>query len=174
MVRSVEGIYLSLDYTHLITEKVAKTLFVDLNKWVAPYAYFDHGNKEIICNGHVPDGCYIILGKVSYPGKQRMSYHEVYQFQVAKNRGTDLYLYKPLNLYPELPKEVPLAPLFPLYRVGSISEYKEAVEVIKQLEARYFSIDQLKDTILNYPIDTVQGKVFRLRLALERYIRKEI
>lgn len=169
----VEGLFLSLDHSTLITEKIAKKLFVNLDYWITPYGYYNQLTASIICNEYIPDGTYIILGKTSYPGEDRMSCHEVYQFMVAKNRGIDLILYKPLNKYPQLPTEIPLNPYFPMYRIGDLKDYRKSVKIFKEIEGKYLTLDQLTNILNQYPLNTVEGKLYRLRLALEKFINKE-
>lgn len=168
----VEGIFLHKDYSNLITETFAKRFHVDLNHWIKPFGYYNQAEQSIICNRSLPDGVYVLLGSVSYPGKERMSCYTVYQFNICRSRGLDLSMYRPLNNYPNAPA-IPLSPVFPLFKVGNISDYKKAKTVYEGVIKNYLSIDSLIRIINNLDPNTLESKIYRLRLALQRQIDKE-
>jgi len=172
----INGLFLSSNLEHLIEEKTAISLFIDLNKWICPFAYLTQSTGELLCNGGLPDGTYVLLGKISYPGDDKCSFHEVYQFNLVKVSGKDMTIENTLNNYPQLDKSLKssLNPSFPLYRIGPTKDFKTLKKLYKELKTDYLTIDVLKDKIRPYSVDTPEGKLLRIRLAFERYIRKEI
>jgi len=171
---TIDGIFVSTDLSYLITEQFAKTYHIDLDSWITPFGYFDEYNQSIISNTHIPDGIYILLGWVNYPGSSRMSSHTIYQFNVIQSRGLDLILHKPLNKYHNLPKNLPLSPKYPLFKVGDLPDYKEAKKAYSELHTQHLTLDNLKANIANIADQSsVKSKIYNLRLALQRRISSE-
>ena len=169
----VEGVFLHSNYTELISETFAKRYGVDLSKWIQPYGFFDHINESIISNGDLPAGTYVILGHVSYPGKTPLSYHKVFQFALCRSILDDLLLADPLSSYPDKPARLPLAPKYPMFRVGDLNSFIKGKKVVKQLIAKHLTVDYLVDKIQILEKDTIESNIYRLRLALQREIDKE-
>lgn len=169
----VEGIFLSQDFTDYITEKFAKRFCVDTKQWIQPFAYYDEANDSLISNGYVPDGTYALIGSVSYPGIERWSSHTVFQFNLLKIRGEDIVFAKRMNLYPDLPPEIPLKPVFPIFRLGDHTQFREASKVFKDIGASHLTCQALTDKIVKLEDNSLESKIYRIRLAVQRRIEKE-
>lgn len=171
MFIELEGIFLSPYYNLVITEKFAKRFCIDVKKhWIAPFGYYDHGNCSIISNNYFPDGVYICLGWAVYPGTTRPSNHIVGQFNLLKCRGIDVIAAGKFNNYPDLPKSIPLRPVFPLFKVGELEEWKQAKKSYLS-SIKLLPLEQLEAMCIGIGIQSISGKIFNLKLALERAIR---
>lgn len=170
----INGLFLRDDWTELITEKFSDKYSVNLTNWIIPYGYFNQYDGTITCNDFIPDGTYILLGKVSYPGKGRYSYHTVCQFNLCKSSGIDLIFLKPFHTYTDLPKEIPLAPKFPLFRVGDTKEYKKIYKLFLQVSNEYLTERELNSKLTKLDKNTIEYKIYALRLALLNFLMTEM
>ena len=171
----VEGIFLSLDYSDIITESFAKRFNVDLKQWIHPFCYFDEKNQSLISNKEVPDGTYILLGRISYPGEAKYTYHTTLQFNIVKIQGFNLIFARPLNGYLNMPKALlnSITPNFPLFKIGETSEYKKATGLYTKISKQHLTADSLKDIILKQEPNSIESKFYRIRLAIQRQIERE-
>jgi len=172
--RTIKGSFFRSDLTEYISEAFAKKYTVSLDSWIQPFAYYDEGLGVILCNSRLEDGLYVTLGKVIYPSSiARDSYHIVFQYNLARCRGMELRWADRFKPYPNLPKHIPLSPTFPMLKVGSLVDYREAKEIYYKIKGKPFTIDELKGIIDSAELNTVESRLYRLRLALQREIDKE-
>ena len=170
----IEGIFLSLDLTDLISETFAKRMYIDLSKWVQPYCYFDERNQSLITNGDTPDGIYVLIGRMSYPGNILPSYFTIYQFNIVKIVGLNITLARPLNPYPNMPNELrDVAPVYPLFRVGETFEYRQAIALYNKIIKQHLTADALRNIIFQSDENSIESKIYRIRLAVQRQIERE-
>lgn len=170
----VEGIFLREDYSELITESFAKRYFVDITHWITPFGYYDEFNQSIICSESFQDGTYITLGKMSYPGINKSSYYTISQFNMCKCRGIDIDLATPFNSYPDVPKELEnFRPKYPMFRVGSHTEFKKLIPTFKEIQSKHWVIDELVSKCNDLTLDKTIGRIWRLKLALVRSLNRE-
>lgn len=170
---NIEGIFLRPDFTEVITESFAKKYSIDLIDWIYPFAYFNQYDGSLIYNELIPDGCYILLGKVEYPGKDRYSYHIVYQFNACLISGIDVKFVKLFTPYPDLPPSIPLSPNFPLFRVCEQKHYKKFRLLFKKIEKEWLTRDEIKGILSKLDKNTIEYKAYALKLALLRYVFKD-
>ena len=128
----------------------------------------------VISNNGIPDGVYIVLGSVSYPGEKRMSRHVIYQFNLARSRGIDLRWAARFNPYPNVPKVLDLRPIYPMFRIEELTTYEDCKSVYYKLQKTpVFAVDQLKEIIRKADPGSIKDTIYRLRLALQREIEKD-
>lgn len=170
-----EGTYLRRDLKEYINESFAKRYNVNLENWVSPYAYWDQFSQQTLSIGEeaVPDGTYVLFGKVSYPGTERMSHHHIFQFNLAKLRGADIQLAAPFNIYPNVPPTVPLRPVFPMFKVDQVRAYKAARKVFYAKLCQPLSTHELERLIIDSNVNSIENKLYRIRLAVQLDIDKE-
>jgi hypothetical protein len=168
----VEGIFLRDDYSEIITESFAKRYYVDISRWITPFGYYDEFNQSIICDNSFQDGTYILLGKMSYPGNNKMSYYTILQFNMIKSRGLSLDIATEFNVYPDVPKILPFSPKYPLFRVGSHTEFKNLLSEFKEIQSKHWTMDEVLSKLNNLTIDTTIGKIWGLKLALLRDLNR--
>jgi hypothetical protein len=175
MSKKIVGTYLHQDLTEIITETFARRYLVDLTQWVSAPAYYDEMQQLLLCNDRgVPDGTYIALGKVHYPcSLTRMNFYHTYQFNLAKCRGLELRWACQFRPYPNVPERIPLAPVFPMFRIGTCAEYLQAKDLYFTIMQQSLTKDYIKDIINQESGLTLKSKMYRLRLALQREIDKE-
>lgn len=173
MATYINDIYLRKDYTEVITEQFAKRYDINLLKWIRPFGYYDQVNKSIISNNGIPDGTYIILGCITYPAYSGTCLYTIGQFNLAKSRGIDLTWATAFNNYPELPNNSEIKPLFPLFRVAKHTKYKEALSYFIEIQNKEWTVDELKNKILETDKTILENTMYRLRLAFQRNLIKE-
>lgn len=175
MGHKVEGVFLRPDYSEYIYESFAKRYYVDLQNYISPYGFFDETNGTILNNGDFPDGTYVILGKVQYPSKHRMSYHIITQFNLCRVRGVDIDILRPFNPYPDVPAALKnsLQTRFPMFMVGKAHAYKALMPGFLQVADSSLTRDELKDKIYKLPESSVVRKLYSLRLALLRDMERK-
>lgn len=165
-----KGYFIKPDFSEIITEDFAERFTVNIKQWLVPYGYFDEQKNMLICqDGVFPDGTYIAVGVVQYPGKFRNSFHRVGQFNVVRSRGIDLLWGARFQDYPGLPKDFPVNAKFPLIKVGEVQDYIKAKDVFERVygaSARFFLERELKRA----DPDSVEAKVIKLRLALKNLL----
>lgn len=167
----ISGYILRNDYTELITEKFAKKYNVNVTDWIFPFGYYDQYDGSVDCNGYIPDGTYILIGKVSYPGNGRFSYHIVTQFNLLLSRGIDLSFAMPFNTYTDLPKEIPLAPKFPLFKVGDCLDFLKYKDKFIEIANTWLTKDEILSKLGKIDPSTIEYKVYALKLALLRLMK---
>ena len=170
----VEGIFLRADYSEYISESFAKRYYIDLKNYIAPFGYFDQENGTLLNNGDLPDGTYVILGKMQYPSKYRMARHTIMQFNLCRVRGVDLDILRPFNPYPDVPDALKanLRPKFPMFKIEQAHAYKALIPAFLQIADSELTKDELKDKIFKLPENSVVRKLYSLRLALLRDMEK--
>ena len=168
-----EGIFLRADLQEFITETFAKRYDVNLENWIEPYAYWDQFNQSILSTREsVPDGTYVLFGKVIYPGDERMSYYHIYQFNVLKLRGADVQIASGFNDYPNPPARVPIRPIFPIFKVDQCRSYEAAKRALKSRLSKPMHVRELENLIKESNTNSLENKLYRLRLALQVDIDK--
>lgn len=172
IMNETKGIYIRNDLTELISERFVKHYDINLRYYTAPFGYFSEKTGNIICNGRLPDGTYILIGTVSYPGTKNYSKHTVFQFNVLKSAGKDLRFAQRLAGYPDKPEAVALSPEFPLFRIGERTDYKEACKCYFESISQYFTIDELFSKITKLIPMSIEDKIYRFRIALQREMDK--
>lgn len=170
---NVEGVFLRKDLTELVTESFAKKYSMDLRDWIYPFAFFNQYDGSLIYNNYIPDGCYILLGKVEYPGIDRSSYHLVYQFNACLLSGVDIKFVKQFTPYHNLPSVISLAPKFPLFKICDQKNYKQFKKIFNKVESTWLTKDEIKGIISKLDKNTIEYKVYALKLALLRFVFKE-
>jgi len=168
----ISGYILRKDYTELITEKFAKKYNVNVTDWIFPFGYYEQYDGSVDCNGYLPDGTYILIGKVSYPGAGRFSYHIVTQFNFLLSRGVDLSFAIPFNAYTDLPKEIPLAPKFPLFKVGDCEDFIKHRDKFTEIANTWLTKDEILSKLSKINIDSIEYKIYALKLALLRLMKE--
>lgn len=169
-----EGVYLRADLQEFITETFAKRYNVNLENWIEPYAYWDQFHQSVLSTREVvPDGTYILFGKVVYPGKERMSYHHIFQFNVLKLRGADVQIASGFNDYPNIPENIPIRPIFPLFKVDQCRAYKTAKKIFLSQLNKPMNVRELENLIKDSKTNSLDDKMYRLRLALQLEIDKQ-
>ena len=166
---TIDGHLLRNDFTEVITEKFAKKYCINLDNWILPFGYYDQCSEDIIYNNIIPDGSYILLGKVEYPGTKKLTYHTVCQFSGLKISGIDLTFVTPFNPYLDVPKVLKLKPKFPLFKVGSTRDFKKLKKIILNDTDNYPNELVLYDKTCKLSKNTIEYKVYALKLALLRY-----
>jgi hypothetical protein len=169
----VEGIYLRKDLKEFITESFVKRYNVNLENWVEPFAYWDQYNQSTLSNGPVPDGTYVLFGKVEYPSVNSMSFFHIYQFNIVRIMGEDVTFAGNFNEYAGLPEAVKLAPVFPLFKVDQPRAFNKARNIFLKKLNKPLSHLELKDIIKKYKPGSLEDKIFRIRLALQTEIDRE-
>jgi len=174
MSYKVDGIFLRPDYSEYITESFAKTYYIDLKNWISPYGFYNEFKGTILNNGGFPDGTYIILGKMQYPSKFRMSRHIIMQFNLCKVSGVDVHIYRPFNPYPDVPDALKanLNPLYPMFKIDKAQAYKSIIPSFLEIADAELTMDELKDKIFKLPESSVVRRLYSLRLALLRDMEK--
>jgi len=169
----IEGIYLRKDLKEYITESFVKRYSINLNNWIEPFAYWDQYNQSVLSNGSVPDGTYVLLGNVKYPSVNKLSFHNIYQFNVVRLLGSDVTFSGNFNEYVGLSKSVPLRPVFPLFKLDQARSFNKARNVfIRELNKPLTHLE-LNAKIEQAKPGSITDKLYRLRLALETDILKE-
>ena len=174
--KEISGYFFRSDLTEMVSESFAKSYNMDLSGWVQPYGYYDERHGSVFCNDNFfPDGTYIALGKVSYPGVERRSWYHIGQFNVARSMGLELRWANKFETYPNLPETLKksLSPTFPLIQVGEVADYGAAVALVKELNSRPLTARTIKDRIKKAEPDSLEHKIYRLRLAFQKDIDKE-
>jgi hypothetical protein len=171
MTYNVEGIFLRSDYSEYISESFVKKYNVDLTTWIQPYGFFDEFSGTILHNKDLPDGTYIILGKVSYPGKSRMSKYIIGQFNLCKILGETLEILNKFSPYPNVPEELKsnLHPKFPMFKIGDASIFKTLKKPFNYIGESNLTVEELMDRInkISSTESTIK-KIYSLKLALLR------
>lgn len=171
----VDGIFLRRDLTEYITEEFASRYFIDTStsNWIVPFGFFDQANQSIVCNGALPDGLYVVFGTVEYPGLERLSLHKVAQFNLCSSEGLNLRFLLEFNKYPNLPESIPLRPKFPMIKIGEARAFKKAAKYLIEARKAHFTIENLQDKIRTLDAASIEYKIFALRLALERDLKRK-
>jgi len=174
MSHTVDGTFLRPDYSEYISEAFVKRYHVDVKNWIAPFGYFDSATGGIIHNGDFPDGTYIIIGKVQYPGKFRMSSFSIMQFNLARVRGIDFDIAREFNPYPDLPEvlKANLAPKFPMFKIEAAHAYKVLLKPFTEIADSHLTMDELKARIFELPETSAIRRLYSLRLAALRDLEK--
>lgn len=167
----INGYILRNDYSELITEKFAKKYNINTTEWIFPFGYYDQYDGSVDCNGYIPDGTYILIGKVSYPGNGRFSYHIVTQFNFLRSRGIDLDFIAPFNPYLDLPKEIPLAPKFPLFKIGNCEDFILYKDRFLEIANTWLTKDEILNKLNKIDKTSVEYKIYALKLALLRIMK---
>lgn len=171
---NLNEIYLRKDLTEIISEKFAKRYNIDLSKWIKPFGYYNERGGSIICNSTIPDGVYLVLGRVEYPNNKEMSYHVIYQFNLCKSRGLDLRWASRFNPYPNVPKNIKLSPNFAMFKIAECIDYNQCKKIYNEIKnTAFFTSDQLKDIIKKEPEGSFKDTIYKLRLALQREIDRD-
>lgn len=165
--------FLRADLQEYITETFAKRYDVNLDNWIEPYAYWDQFNQSVLSTREViPDGTYVLFGQVTYPGKERMSYYHIFQFNLLKLRGADVTIASGFNDYPNPPERVPIRPIFPLFKVDQCRSYEAAKKTFLTKLSKPMHVRELENLIKESKTNSLDNKLFRLRLALQLEIDK--
>ena len=173
MTIKVEGIFLRKDLKEFITETFAKRYHVNLENWIEPFAYWNQFTNSTVSNGAVPDGTYVLFGKVTYPGNQRMSRHHVFQFNVVKVAGDTVTFAGNFNEYIGLPKMVPLRPMFPMFKIDQPRAYSKAKAIFLNRLQKPLTYQELRYMIKKAKPNSLEDKLFRIRMALQIEIDRE-
>jgi hypothetical protein len=168
----INGYILRNDYSELITEKFAKKYNVDITDWIFPFGYYNQYDGSVDCNGFIPDGTYVLIGKVSYPGKSRFSYHIITQFNFIQSAGVTLSFSSPFNGYPELPDTIPLAPKFPIFKVGTCLDFIQFKDRFIEISNTWLTKDEIQSKLYKLDNSTIEYKVYALKLALLRLMKE--
>lgn len=175
MAYDIEGIFLRKDFSEYITESFAKKYNVNLTTWIQPFGFFDEFTGNILHNGNLPDGIYVILGKVSYPGEARLSKYCIGQFNLCKIFGDTVEILNKFNPYPNVPEAIKpnFKPKFPMFRLGDAKGFK-----ILSKSFNYIASSNLTSDALMYKISKISNtestikKIYSLKLALLRDLEK--
>lgn len=171
---TIEGIYLRSDFSEFITEKFAARYGVNLREgWIQPFGYYNQAFGSVICNDPIPDGTYLLVGKVEYPGSNPMTRHVVMQFNLVKSLGSDLKFAKQFNPYIDKPTAIPLTPSFPMFKVGGHVEYNKVKSDFLTIDKEQLTTDEIKDRISKLASDSILAKIYSLKLALLREMYRE-
>lgn len=166
----IEGIFLRKDFSEVITESFAKQYAVNLDSWILPFGYYDEYNCSIISNGSFPDGTYVLLGKMNYPGADRGANYSIAQFNLLRSRGLEINFINKFRPYPNVPKELPFCPKYPLFRVGDVSLFKKIKHEFLEIEKNYWTPDEINSKIKELKPDSELIKICSLKLALIRFL----
>lgn len=169
----IDGILLRKDLKEYITESFAERYNVNLENWIEPYAYWNEKTQTVLSNGVIPDGTYVLFGKVSYPGKERMSRHSIFQFNLVKLMGVDVTFAAPFREYPNVPPRIPLQPVFPLFKIDQPRSYKKAAKIFNEALNKPLTIFELERMIKESKENSLENKMYRLRYAVQLEIDKE-
>jgi hypothetical protein len=171
---NIEGWYVRKDLEEIVSESFVKRYDMRLDNWIEPFGYYDERGQSILTDGPFPDGTYVLLGKVSYPGEKRKSRFHIGQFNLAKSQGLDLTWAFKFRRYPELPPAIEdrFNPTFPLVRVGEVKDYARAKNQLTQLD-RPLTAREISSTIKTIDEGSVEARVCKLRLAFQELIDKE-
>jgi len=173
-VIKTEGIFLRRDLSEFITETFAKRYNVNLENWIEPYAYWDEKSEATLTTReNVPDGTYVLFGKVTYPGVDRMSQHHIFQFNVLKVRGADVQIAAPFNSYPNISPRVPLQPIFPMFKIDQSRAYVAAKKIFHSKLNKPLHYKELESLIKSSKTNSIENKLYRLRLAVQLEIDKQ-
>jgi hypothetical protein len=171
--KSTDGILLRADLQEYITESFAKRYNVNLENWIEPYAYWDQMNSSVLSTrDYVPDGTYVVFGKVVYPGKERMSYHHIFQFNIIKLSGANARIAAQFNDYPNMPANLPLEPIFPMFKVDQRQAYPSAKKIFESKLQKPMHVRQLENLIDGSKVNSLENKLYRLRYAVQLEIDK--
>lgn len=171
-MQNIEGIFLKIDFTEFITESFVKRYNVNLSNWISPFGYLEQNTCALVYNTPIPKGTYVLFGKVTYPGKQSLSSHTIYQLNLVKVKRSHIELLNFFKQYVDLPDSIPLNPYFPLFRLGEIKDYKDISKLLKKIEKENFPISQLQCIINKLDPDTVESKLYKLYLAIKLDMQK--
>jgi len=159
-------IYFRPDLTEYITDDFVKKYNIDIDgKWLTPDGYYSE--KEGVVDRVLADGTYILIGHVSY--NRGASCHKIGQFLGIKSTGINWILSHQLDYYPNS-KGTKLDPVFALVRVGAPKDFAKVGLVIDQLKKNGCTERELEKKILQLNPSTIESKVYRLRLALQRQL----
>ena len=164
---TVEGIFLKDDFSEFITETFAQQYNVDLRHWIVPFAYYDPKNASLIHNGIVPEGIYILFGKVKYPGKQRFTRQIIHQFNLLNIKGLYVNVAFPFNKYVNVPQELNLEPIFPIFKLDEVNKFNEAISIFREINIDNLTTIWLQDKLDRLEINSLKYKIYKLRLALQ-------
>ena len=157
------GLYFRPDFTEYITQSFVNRYKVDTRFWIPAHAYYSQKNET--ADRVIPDGSYVLVGHVEY--NNGACYHKIGQFIGIQSAGINWLFSHKFDYYPNS-KGVELDPVFALMRVGEVREFKKVGVIIEDLRRRHFSEREIAKEILQYHPDTIESKVYRLRLALQR------
>ena len=169
----IEGIYLRKDLKEYITESFVERYSINLDNWIAPFAYWSQFTESTLSNGHVLDGTYVLFGSVSYPGVEKLSYHRIFQYNIVRIMGADVTFAADFNAYIGLPDCVPLRPVFPLFKVDQPRAFNKARNIYFRRMNRPLTHSELKYMIEKVNNNSLEDKLFRIRLALQTEVDRE-
>lgn len=173
------SLLLRADLEEIINEDFAMRYSVNVSNWIFPELYYHEREQKLIYNQIPDNGLYCLVGKVSYPGAERMSTHCVFQFNLVRIRGLECLWADRFKGYPGVPEVLKgrLTPYFPLFKVGPIKPYKKYFEMYYNDLNRPKTVDELKAQITTMQAaedrDLTQIRIYKIRIALQRLIDKE-
>ena len=168
-----ESIYLRKDLKEYVTETFVKKYNMNLENWIEPFGYWNQYEESTLSNGPVPDGTYVLFGKVEYPGSKRMSLHKVFQFNIVRVMGEDVTFAGNFNKYVGLPSGIPLRPIFPLFKIDQPRAFNRARNVFLKRINKPLTYQELRYMIKKESPNSLEDKIFRVRLALQTEIDRE-
>lgn len=160
-------IYFRPDLTEYITQDFVDRFSVNTDAWLFPDGYFLQNEGTVGSDKGLPDGAYIMIGHVEYTTSDGLKKHKIGQFVGVKLAGINFVGTHELDYYPNS-KGVILDPMFALVRVGETWEFKKVGVLTEDFRRRPITEKELDKHILRYDPNTIESKIYRLRLALQR------
>lgn len=160
-------VYFRPDLTEFISQDFAEKYNVKLDNWLVPDGYYSE--KEGVADRIIPDGSYVVLGRVSYSNSS--SSHKIGQFVGLKCTGINWQFSHQFDYYPNS-GGLDLDPVFAVVRVGKVREFPKVGLTIEKIKESLITERELAKFALQYNPNTVEARVYRLRLALQRELTK--
>jgi len=159
-------VYFRPDLTEYITQEFVEKYNVQTEgRWIPSHGYYSE--KEEVTDRVIGDGAYILVGHVDY--NNAACYHKIGQFVGIKSTGINWVFSHPLDYYPNS-KGLNLDPIFALIKVGAPQDFGKVGLAIDNLRKMGCTAKELERKILQLNPDTVESKIYRLRLALQRQL----
>lgn len=158
-------IYFRQDLTEYITQKFATSYNVNLDYWLRPEGYYSQ--KTEVADRMIPDGTYVMMGVVEYSDK--LSYHRIGQFVGLKCTGIHWEFSHKFNPYPGSGVQ-DLDPILALVKVGKPRDFKKVGLIIEEEKKKTVTERELARMVSQYNPNSVESRVYRLLLALQRQI----
>jgi len=160
-------IYFRPDLTEYITQEFVEKYSVSTEAWLKPQGYYLQNKETVGSDRGIPDGAYVMLGHIDYTSCAGTHKHKIGQFTGVKVEGINFVISHSFNYYPNS-KDLDLNPMFAMVRVGVTSEFKKVGIIVEDLKTKPVTEMYLLQQVLHFPPNSVESKVYRLRLALQR------
>lgn len=161
-------VWVRSDYTEIVTNDFVKYYNIKTKgHWIDPGLYYNERLDKV--NTRAPDGTYILVGASEYYSSDLSNCYKIGQFSAIRLQGFSFVGSHKLKEYPNS-SGVELEPIYPLIHVGKPDDFKKASLIVELLRRKPLTQGELRAKIVQLDPFSVDGKIYRLRLALSKQI----